>query len=148
MSRSVNKVILVGTIGVEPEVRHLESGAKVATFPLATSTGGYTTRDGKQIPEKTTWHNIVAWRSFAEMAEKYFTKGMRLHLEGQISYREYDKNGVTCKATDIIVTDIVPFFNGEKKKEDNTPRPAPQPQTTADRLAIVEPEQDSDDLPF
>lgn len=86
---SVNKVILVGNVGKDPDVRYVESGVCVANFPLATSDRAYTTRSGTQVPERTEWHNIVLWRGLAEVAEKYVRKGTQLYVEGKIRTRSW-----------------------------------------------------------
>lgn len=86
---SVNKVILVGNVGKDPDVRYVESGVCVANFPLATSDRAYTTRSGAQVPERTEWHNIVLWRGLAEVAEKYVRKGTQLYVEGKIRTRSW-----------------------------------------------------------
>lgn len=86
---SVNKVILVGNVGKDPDIRYVESGVCVANFPLATSDRAYTTRSGVQVPERTEWHNIVLWRGLAEVAEKYVRKGTQLYIEGKIRTRSW-----------------------------------------------------------
>lgn len=107
MSKSVNQVTLIGNIGKDPEIRILDNGVKVATFSLATSTGGFKKQDGTDVPEKTSWHNVVCWRGLADLAEKFVKKGDKLTVFGSISYREYEKDGVKRYATDIIAYDIV-----------------------------------------
>lgn len=107
MSKSVNQVTLIGNIGKDPEIRTLDNGVKVATFSLATSTGGFKKQDGTDVPEKTSWHNVVCWRGLADLAEKFVKKGDKLTVFGSISYREYEKDGVKRYATDIIAYDIV-----------------------------------------
>jgi single stranded DNA-binding protein (ssb) len=87
---SVNKVILIGNVGKDPDVRYLDSGVAVANFTLATSDKGYTLANGTQVPERTEWHNIVLWRGLAEVAEKYVHKGDKLYIEGKIRTRSYD----------------------------------------------------------
>ena len=72
---SVNKVILLGNVGRDPEVRYLDTGIAVASFSLATTDRAYTLANGTQVPEKTEWHNLVLWRGLAETAEKYVHKG-------------------------------------------------------------------------
>ena len=84
----VNKVILVGNLGKDPEVRHLEGGAAVANFPLAT-TETYKDKNGNRN-EQTEWHNIVVWRGLAEVAEKYLKKGMTIYIEGKLRTRSWD----------------------------------------------------------
>ena len=97
---SVNKVILVGNVGKDPEIRHLDSGVAVANFPLATSES-YTAKNGERVTT-TEWHNIVLWRGLAEVAEKYVTKGRQLYIEGRIRTRSYDdKDGNKRYITEI-----------------------------------------------
>lgn len=97
---SVNKVILVGNVGKDPEVRHLDSGVAVANFPLATSES-YNAKSGERVTN-TEWHNIVLWRGLAEVAEKYVTKGRQLYIEGRIRTRSYDdKDGNKRYITEI-----------------------------------------------
>lgn len=107
MSKSVNQVILIGNIGKDPETRTLDNGVNVSTFSLATSTGGFKKADGTDVPEKTSWHNIVCWRGLADLCKKYVKKGDKLTVFGTISYRDYEKDGVKRYATDIIAYDLV-----------------------------------------
>ena len=86
---SVNKVILVGNVGRDPETRHLDKGVAVANFSLAT-TETYTAKTGEKV-STTEWHNIVAWRGLAEVAEKYVKKGSQLYIEGRIRTRAWDQ---------------------------------------------------------
>lgn len=81
---SVNKVILIGNVGKNPDVRYLENNVCVASFTLATTERGYKTQNGTEIPPKTEWHNIVLWRGLAEVAEKYVRKGMQVYIEGKL----------------------------------------------------------------
>ena len=80
---SVNKVILVGNVGKDPEVRYLENNVAVAKFPLATTEKGYKMNNGTVVPDRTEWHNIVMWRGLAEIAEKFVKKGSQLYIEGK-----------------------------------------------------------------
>jgi single-strand DNA-binding protein len=99
---SVNKVILVGNVGRDPEVRYYDGGLAVASFSLATSERGYTLPNGTQVPDRTDWHNIVLWRAQAQFAEKYIRKGDKLYVEGKIRTRQYDdQNGVHRSVTEI-----------------------------------------------
>ncbi len=101
---SINKVILVGNVGKDPEVHYVEENLPVARFSLATSEKGYQTKDGRQIPDRTEWHNIVVWRRLAEVVEKYVRKGTQLYLEGKIRTRSYeDKDGIKRYSTEIVV---------------------------------------------
>ena len=141
MSKSICQLLIIGNCGKDPEVRTFENGAKVATFSVATSTGGYTKHDGTEVPEKTSWHNIVAWRGLAEIAEKYLHKGDKITVLGTISYREYEKDGVKHYITDILAYDIVLMGKSESSR----------PPITANDAPVREdfpPMQQNDDLPF
>lgn len=138
-SMSVNKVILVGNVGKDPEIRYLDSGVAVASITLATSERGYTLSNGTQVPERTEWHNIVAWRGLAEVAEKYIKKGSQLYIEGKISTRKWEKDGVTRYSTEIVAENIELLGKKPESNNSQTTNTAPQPQ----------PEDASgDDLPF
>lgn len=96
----VNKVILIGNLGKDPEIRTMESGRKVANFPLAT-TEVYKDRSGERV-ETTEWHNIVLWGPSAEVAEKYLRKGMQVFIEGKLRTRSYeDKEGAKKYITEV-----------------------------------------------
>lgn len=99
---SLNKVMLIGNVGAEPEVRYVEQGVPVASLRLATTERGYTLQNGTQVPERTEWHNIVVWRRLAEIVEKYVHKGDKLYIEGQLRTRTWDdRNGVKRYTTEI-----------------------------------------------
>ncbi len=101
---SVNKVILLGNVGKEPDVRYPQQGQCVASFPLATTERGYTAANGTQYPDRTEWHNIVMWGRNAEVAEKYIHKGTQLFIEGKIRTRSYeDRNQITRYITEVYV---------------------------------------------
>ena len=99
---SVNKVILIGNVGKDPDVRYLENNVCVANFTLATTERGYTTQSGIQIPDKTEWHNIVVWRGLAEIAEKYVRKGTQLYIEGKIRTRSWEDQNKIRRQYGII----------------------------------------------
>ena len=101
----VNKVILVGRLGKDPEVRHLESGAAVANFPLATSET-YKDRTTGERREQTEWHNIVLWRGLAEVAERYLNKGDQVYIEGKLRTRSWEKEGVTRYTTEVVADNM------------------------------------------
>lgn len=104
---SVNKVILLGNVGKDPEVRYLDSGIAVATLSLATTDRAYTLSNGTQVPERTEWHNLVLWRGLAETAEKYVHKGDKLYIEGKIRTRSYDdQTGAKRYVTEIFVDNM------------------------------------------
>ena len=97
----VNKVILVGRLGKDPEVRNLENGATVANFTMAT-TETYKDRTTGERKEITEWHNIVLWRGIAEVAAKYLHKGDLVYIEGKLRTRSWEKDGVTRYTTEIV----------------------------------------------
>lgn len=141
---SVNKVILLGNVGRDPEVRYLDTGVAVATFPLATSDRAYTLSNGTQVPERTEWHNLVLWRGLAETAEKYVHKGDKLYVEGKIRTRSYDdQTGAKRYVTEIFVDSM----------EMLTPKAAPAPQSPSQPQQPVRQQpatldNGTDDLPF
>jgi single-strand DNA-binding protein len=101
----LNRVTLIGRLGKDPEVRRLETGAAVAKFSLATSES-YKDKDGNK-QETTEWHNVVMWRTQAEIAEKYLKKGMLVYVEGKLTYREYtDKDNVKKYFTEIVASNF------------------------------------------
>ena len=103
---SLNKVLLIGNAGRDPEIRHLESGVMNATFSLAT-TEKFRDRNSGETREQTEWHNIVCWRNLAEIAEKYVKKGTQLFIEGRIRTRSYnDKDGNTKYVTEILADNM------------------------------------------
>lgn len=98
----MNKVMLIGNVGQEPEVRYVDQGVAVARVRLATTERGYTLQNGTQVPEHTDWHNIILWRRLAEVVEKYVHKGDKLYIEGRIRYTSYDdKQGQKRYVTEI-----------------------------------------------
>jgi single-strand DNA-binding protein len=144
----VNKAILVGNLGRDPEVKTLEGGAKVATFSLAT-TETYRNKDGERT-EQTEWHNLVLWRGLADIAEKYLHKGSSIYVEGRIRTRSWeDQNGQKRYTTEVEVQNLV-MLGG--RRDDQTPPPPPPPQAgSPSRPPAGNAEPDSagdDDLPF
>ncbi len=110
MSRSLNKVILIGNLGADPEIRSTPSGSRVATLSLATSRQ-WTTQAGER-QEKTEWHRVVLWNNrgsgLADLAEKYMSKGDRIYVEGRIEYRTWDdREGKTRYTTEIVAREII-----------------------------------------
>jgi single-strand DNA-binding protein len=113
---SLNKAMLIGNVGRDPEVRYLEgnNGAKVATFTLAT-TERYRDRNG-EVRENTEWHNIVAWRSTADVVERFVKKGTQLYIEGRIRTRSWDDQNGNKKYTTEIIADTLQLLG---RKSDN-----------------------------
>ncbi|MFV0472286.1 MAG: single-stranded DNA-binding protein [Paludibacteraceae bacterium] len=103
---SINKVILIGNVGADPEVRYLEKNVAVANFRLATTERGYTMQNGTQVPDRTEWHNIVVWRGLAELTERYIKKGTQLYIEGRIQTRSWEKEGVKRYTTEIYAENV------------------------------------------
>lgn len=135
---AINKAIILGNLGKDPEVRTLDNGMKVATITVATTEKGYTTQSGQQIPEKTYWHNIVLWKQLAEVVEKYVSKGDKIYVEGKITSRSYDKNGTTVWVTEIVA-EKVELLGGRKEEAPAQRQPAQAQYTRAN---------ESDNLPF
>ena len=155
---AINKVILLGNVGKDPDIRYLDNGVSVANFTLATTERGYTAANGTQIPDKTEWHNIVAWRGLAQIAERYIRKGSQLYVEGKIRTRSYDDNTGNKRYVTEIYADNIELLGkrGDSNFEpsaDNrgaesfaAPKPKPQPQQP-----VEDPFQGGDsteDLPF
>lgn len=103
---SINKVILLGNLGKEPEVKTFDNGGKIASFNLATTKKGYTAKNGTQVADKTEWHNIVAFSGLADICEKYLHKGSKVYVEGEIRYREYEKDGQKKYVTEILCDNL------------------------------------------
>jgi single-strand DNA-binding protein len=147
----VNRVILIGNLGKDPEIRNLEGGVKVANFSLAT-TETYKGKNGEKV-EQTEWHNIVLWRGLAEVAESYLKKGNSIFIEGKIRTRDWtDKDGNKRYTTEIVADNMVMLgsrrdqqaggeYNGPPKQEKT------QQQETYEQPADLTAET-GDDLPF
>ena len=104
---SINKIILLGNVGRDPEVRYVDKNVAVATFTLATTDRAYTLPNGTQVPERTEWHNIVAWRGLANLAEKHIRKGHLLYMEGKLQTRSWEgKDGIKRTVTEVVASDI------------------------------------------
>lgn len=136
---SVNKVTLLGHTGKAPDFKEFDNGGCVATFSLATTKRAFTTKDGRQIPERTEWHNIVLQNGLAKVANQYVKKGDKLYIEGELRTRSYDDaQGVKRYITEIVATDmemLTPKTTGTGTQAPPTAPPAPAPEP-------------SDDLPF
>lgn len=113
---SVNKVILVGNVGKDPDVRYFDNGSAVANFTLATTERGYTASNGTVVPERTEWHNIVVWRGLAQVVEKYVKKGTQVYIEGKLRTRSYDDASGNKKYVTEIYADELQLMG---RKSDN-----------------------------
>jgi single-strand DNA-binding protein len=135
----VNKVILIGNLGKDPEVKYLDSGVAVANFSLAT-TESYKNKEGERVSQ-TEWHNIVLWRGLAEITEKYLKKGNSVYIEGKIRSRKWeDKEGNTRYTTEILADNMTMLG----KKENDF---AEKKETNPEEESIPQ-EEKGDDLPF
>lgn len=150
MSGSVNKVILIGNLGKDPEIRAIDTGVKVASFTLATSET-YTDRTSGEKKELTDWHDIVVWRGLAEVVEKYLKKGMKVYVEGKLRKKSWqDKEGNTRYNTEIIadqLTILSPRNEGidtPNKTKTYSSDGTPTPPSPMNNLAP----EDDDILPF
>ena len=110
---SVNKVILIGNVGADPEVRYLDRGVAIANFNLATTERGYTMQNGTQIPDVTEWHSVVLWRNLAEWAQQNLRKSMKVYVEGKLKTRSWEKDGQIRRKTEVIAENIQILYRPE-----------------------------------
>jgi single-strand DNA-binding protein len=123
MSGTVNKVILIGNLGKDPEVRHFENGGVLAAFSLATSES-YTDRQTGEKRENTDWHDVVLWRGLAEVAEKYLRKGTKIYVEGKLKKRSYqDRDGNTRYTTEVVGDEMTILSRPEHESKPVNPYP-------------------------
>jgi len=142
----VNKVILVGNLGKDPEVRHLENGRAVANFSLATSET-YKNREGEKVTQ-TEWHNVVLWTPLAEIAEKYLTKGGQVYIEGKLTSRSYDdKDGVTRYRTEVVGREMT-LLGGRPSSEEGKSQSETSNANSSTSSESTTSENEIDDLPF
>lgn len=149
----VNKVIILGNLGIDPEVRTLESGAKLARLRIATSES-YTNRDGQKV-ENTEWHNVTVWRQLADIAEKYLAKGRQVYIEGKLQTRSWkDPEGNDRYATEIVGERLQliggrPDANESKPQETASTSASPaQSQQQSSAQPTQTTDDEPDDLPF
>lgn len=149
MAGSVNKVILIGNLGKDPEVRHLENGAVVANFTLATSET-FVDRATGERRESTDWHDIVVWRGLAEIVEKYLKKGHKVYIEGKLKKRSWqDKEGNTRYTTEVVADEMTMLSRPDSSAFHASGPPyessgTPNPPSKVDDII----NNDSEDLPF
>ncbi|HUE97065.1 MAG TPA: single-stranded DNA-binding protein [Longimicrobiaceae bacterium] len=132
MSRCINKIVLIGNVGRDPDVQTTSAGTKVAHFSVATSRR--VPRNGS-FEERTEWHRLTLWDRLAQLAEDYIRKGDRLYVEGRMEYASYERNGVTIPTAEIAVREIVLLGNS---------RVAPSDADVEGK----EQDEEDDDLPF
>jgi len=145
MSNSVNKVILVGRLGKDPEVKYTQGGTPIARFSLATDE---TWKDqGGEKQQRTEWHSIVAWSKLAEICGQYLTKGRLIYLEGRLQTRAWeDKDGNKRSTTEVRADNMVMLSGKFEETRPDRGVAAAAPTTTAERSS--EPEITDDDIPF
>lgn len=152
---SVNKVILIGNVGKDPEIRYFDNGSAVVNFSLATTERGYTAANGTQIPDRTEWHNIVCWRGLAKVAEQFVKKGAQIYIEGKIRTRSYDdQNGIKRYVVEIYAENLELLGRkgdtssnegtGYNNQSSNYASQSNQTQATSNNSV----NNDVDDLPF
>lgn len=139
----MNKVILIGNVGTDPNVRYLDSGVCVAQIRLATTERGYTLQNGTQVPERTEWHNVIFWRKLAEIVEKHVHKGDKILVDGKIQSRNYtDQQGMSHHITEIMAEnmEILVRKNDSPRRDDynnGTLNQQPVEPTVADDERII-----------
>lgn len=148
----VNKVILLGNLGRDPEVRHLDNGRAVANFSIAT-TEFYKNKQGERV-SNTEWHNVVLWTPLAEIAEKYLKKGNQVYIEGKLTSRSYeDKDGVTKYITEVVGREMTLLggpraegeYSGQNSGQNTQSNQSSKPEIVD---STVEDSNEIDDLPF
>jgi len=143
----VNKVILVGRLGKDPEVRNLENGSSVANFTLATSES-YKDKTTGEKKEITEWHNIVLWRALAEISQKYLHKGDMVYIEGKLRTRSWEKEGVTRYTTEIV-GDTMTMISTKGGGSSGSGYSPAESSSSSDNFRVSAPvDTSTDDLPF
>ncbi|MCK5606736.1 single-stranded DNA-binding protein [Candidatus Pacearchaeota archaeon] len=142
---SVNKVILVGNLGRDPEVRYTKAGQAVASFSLATSEK-WTGKDGNK-EEKTEWHKIIAWGKLGEVCGEYLNKGKQIYIEGRLQTREWeDKEGVKHHTTEIVANNMTML--GQAGSGSQSSSSGAQPSSGAQGSSRGQDDFEDDDIPF
>lgn len=118
----INKVILVGNVGADPEIRTLDNGIKCARIRLATTERVYI-KEKNETKELTEWHSVTLWRGLADVVDKYIRKGSQVYIEGKLRTRDYDKNGVKCFATEILAEDMKMLGKRDAQSQASSPSP-------------------------
>lgn len=158
---SLNKVMLIGNLGKDPDVRYLDNGVAVASMSIATTEKGYTAKNGTEVPDRTEWHNIILWRGLAETAEKYLHKGDKVYIEGSLRNRSYDDQAGIKRSITEVYADRMELLGSPNRQQ--VPPPAVPPQfapsdrqpTAATQQTVGRTQQTAptgqngmDDLPF
>lgn len=139
----MNKVMLIGNVGKEPDVKYYDADQAVAQFPLATTERGYVLPNGTRVPDRTDWHNIVMWRELAKIAERYVHKGDKIYIEGRIRYRYYDDKKGQRRFIAEIYADNMELLT---PKQASTAAQNLQPKDNT--CTNIKEDADNDTLPF
>jgi single-strand DNA-binding protein len=143
---SVNKVILVGHVGQDPEVRYLDNNTPVCTLRLATS-DVYKNKSGERVTT-TEWHSVVLWRGLAEVADKYVKKGSQIYIEGKLRTRSWDDKDKNKRYTTEIVADVMQLLGKKADDPSSVSQQSPTSEpNSAERASMEEPDV-TNDLPF
>lgn len=118
----INKVILVGNVGADPEVKTLDNGTKMARIRIATTERVYI-KEKNETKELTEWHSVTLWRGLADVVDKYIRKGSQVYIEGKLRTRDYEKNGVKCFATEILAEDMKMLGKRDAQSQASSPSP-------------------------
>jgi single-strand DNA-binding protein len=140
----INKVILVGRLGSDPEVRYTPDGTAVANFSVATS-DEWTDKATGEKKERTEWHRIVAWRKLGEICGEYLSKGRQVYVEGKLQTRSWEKDGVTRYSTEIIASDVQ-FLGGRNTGDTYNRSSGPAPSKGYEEPPYTD--RHEDDIPF
>jgi single-strand DNA-binding protein len=146
----VNKVILIGNLGADPEIRHLQNDISVANFRIATSET-FKDRNTGEKREQTEWHSIVAWRGLATIAEKYLRKGSKVYVEGKLRTRKWEKDGIERYTTEIMADEMTLLDRPSGQAQGPGPDQAQAQRAAtpaAARTSAPAAGEDLDDLPF
>jgi single-strand DNA-binding protein len=142
----MNKVMLIGNVGRDPEIRYVDQGQAVARLTMATTERGYTLQNGTQVPDRTEWHNVILWRKLAEIVERYVHKGDKIYIEGRIHYASYDdKHGKRQYYTEIWA-DNMELLTPRQTATGSVPSATTVPHATASTTAASD--QEDEKLPF
>ena len=149
MAGSINKVILIGNVGKDPEVRYLENGSVVANFPMATSEIYTDKNTGKKI-ENTDWHDIVMWRGLAELTEKYVKKGHKIYVEGKLKKRSWQDKENNTRYTTEVIADVMTMLSRPTENSNRNSNPPYSNEGSPNKPSNMDKEidEENNDLPF
>ncbi len=151
----INKAIIVGNLGQDPEIRYMQDGTAVTTFRIATSETWNDKQTGEKR-EKTEWHRIVAWRRLGEICGQYLSKGRQVYVEGKLQTRSWEQDGITRYMTEIVASTVQFLGGGREEGMAARPRPAARPAAAPAGNQMYDqgypeppmPDQQEDDIPF